>query len=207
MYFSKVLVILAMAVSTSFADMIELEDADLSLINKSKMHITSAPTLMTDASTATSNSTSSSSWVYYAQCDPSWANNELGTCGSTTICTAGCAMSSTAMMLKTKGVNVDPGSLNSWLKSNGGYASGCDIVWASVDAFGVTSFQGMEKADETAICNGLSAKHGIIANVHNGAHWVLLTGCLGNGMFSVNDPYYSTTSYSINDILEEAVYH
>lgn len=65
----------------------------------------------------------------------------------------------------------------------------------------------MEIADETAICNGLSAMHGIIANVNGGAHWVLLTGCLGGGYFSVNDPGYSRTSYHISEILEEAVYH
>ena len=37
--------------------------------------------------------------------------------------------SSTAMVLNTRGVNVNPASLNSWLDSNGGYESGCDIVW------------------------------------------------------------------------------
>ena len=51
-------------------------------------------------------------------------------------------MSSVAMMLASKGVGVDPGSLNSWLVNNGGYANGCDIIWAVPDAFGATSFQG-----------------------------------------------------------------
>ncbi len=54
----------------------------------------------------------------------------------------GCAMSSVAMMLTTKGVKQTPGTLNSWLTSNGGYADGCDIYWGKPDAFGVTSFQG-----------------------------------------------------------------
>lgn len=145
-------------------------------------------------------------WAEYKQCDSRWANNQLGTC-SETICSAGCAMTSVAMILQTKGAGQDPASLNSWLKSNGGYASGCNIVWASVDAFGVTSFQGIEHADESAICNGLAQGHGIVANVHNGGHWVLLTACAGNGVFYVNDPGYSTTTYTMADIVQEAVYH
>jgi len=73
-----------------------------------------------------------------------WSSQELGTCSGDTICSAGCAMTSVAMMLATKGVSVNPSSLDSWLTSNGGYASGCLIVWAPVDAFGVSSFQGIE---------------------------------------------------------------
>lgn len=40
-------------------------------------------------------------WTEYKQCDSRWANNQLGTC-SQTICSAGCAMSSVAMILTTK---------------------------------------------------------------------------------------------------------
>jgi hypothetical protein len=97
--------------------------------------------------------------------------------------------------------------LNSWLHSNGGYANGCNICWGSVDAFGVTKYQGKEHASESAICSGLSKGHGIVANVHNGGHWVLLTGCAGNGVFYVNDPGFSTTTYHLSEIVEEAVYH
>jgi hypothetical protein len=38
--------------------------------------------------------------------------------------------------------------------------------------------QGVEVANEQEICNGLSQGHGIVANVNNGGHWVLLTGDL-----------------------------
>jgi hypothetical protein len=149
----------------------------------------------------------SGGWVYYNQCDYRWANQRLGWCDDYTLCTGGCAMSSTAMILATKGVNVDPSSLDDWLSNNGGYANGCDLIWGSIDAFGVTSFQGMENADEDSICNGLAQGHGIVANVNNGEHWVLLTGCLGGGVFSVNDPAFSRDSYGIWEILMEAVYH
>ena len=59
-------------------------------------------------------------WTEYKQCDSRWANEQLGTCSSTTICSAGCAMSSVAMILATKGCSYTPSTLNSWLKSHGG---------------------------------------------------------------------------------------
>jgi hypothetical protein len=145
-------------------------------------------------------------WVSYKQCDSRWANQQLGWC-DLTICSAGCAMSSVAMMLATKGVNVDPSTLDSYLSNNGGYANGCNIYWGRADDFGVTTFVGMQVANEQEICNGLAQNHGIIANVNNGGHWVLLTGCAGNGVFYVNDPGYSRTTYGIWEIGQEAVYH
>ncbi len=80
-------------------------------------------------------------------------------------------------------------------------------MWASIDAFGVTSFQGKQHPDEDAICNGLSQGHGLVANVMGGGHWVLLTGCLGGGWYAVNDPGFSYTQYHHSDIVELAVYH
>jgi hypothetical protein len=150
--------------------------------------------------------TTSNGWTMYKQCDSQWANQQLGTCDHT-ICSAGCAMSSVAMILTTKGANHNPGNLDHWLTQNGGYSSGCLINWASVDAFGVTKFQGHQNPTESEICSGLSAGHGLVANVHNGGHWVLLTGCAGNGVFNVNDPGYSTTTYTMHDIVGMAVYH
>ena len=52
------------------------------------------------------NSTSPKSygWVEYKQCDSRWANQELGYCAGLTICSSGCAMSSVAMILATKGI-------------------------------------------------------------------------------------------------------
>ena len=95
-------------------------------------------------------------WTEYKQCDGRWANQQLGTC-SLTLCSAGCAMSSVAMILATKGTGHNPSSLDSWLTQNGGYANGCDIYWGRVDAFGKTSFQGVQRANEQEICNGLAA--------------------------------------------------
>jgi len=116
-------------------------------------------------------------------------------------------MSSVAMMLTTKGANLNPGQFNDWLTSHGGYESGCDIYWGKADSFGKTHFQAIETASEATICAGLKAGHGIIANVNGGGHWVLLTGCAGGGVFYVNDPGFSRSTYTMGEILREAVYH
>ncbi len=112
------------------------------------------------------------------------------------------------MILNTKGVNIDPGSLNSWLQGHDGYADGCDIVWGSVDAFKVVTFIAIETADYDTICSGVEAGHGIIANVRDNTHWVLITGCKGDGTtFYVNDPYFDVSTYTTSDVSQEAVYH
>jgi len=152
------------------------------------------------------NASQPEGWTLFKQCDSRWGGHKLGTCGLT-ICQAGCAMSSAAMMLATKGVNTNPGELNLWLSSHGGYANGCDLFWGKVNSFGKVTFQAIEKASEASICSGLAAGHGIIANVHGGAHWVLLTGCRGGGVFDVNDPGFNTATYTYSQILQEAVYH
>jgi hypothetical protein len=73
----------------------------------------------------------------YKQCDSRWANDQLGT-SSNTICKAGCLMSSAAMALSGTGHSYDPKSLNSWLKSNGGYVSGDLFVWGAINKLGLT---------------------------------------------------------------------
>ncbi len=193
------LVLIAVVLSVSFADSsfdrLTADAGDSSLFKAD-------PTIYHNATTVGMNG-----WVSYKQCDSRWANQELGTCSSQTICSAGCAMTSVAMMLKTKGANVDPSSLDSYLTQHGGYASGCNIIWSKADNFGKTTFVAIETANESEICSGLAKGHGIIANVNNGGHWVLLTGCAGNGVFYVNDPGYSRTTYKMSEIVREAVYH
>jgi hypothetical protein len=161
------------------------------------------PTIITNSSMTLGGA--SYGWTEYKQCDSRWSGQQLGTC-SQTICSAGCAMSSVAMIVATRGGNYNPSSLDSWLTKNGGYANGCNIYWGKVDSLGHTKFQAIETATEAEICSGLSKGHGIVANVNGGGHWVLLTKCLGGGVFAVNDPGYSRTTYSMGDILREAVY-
>ena len=126
---------------------------------------------------------------YYSQCDSRWKNDRLGT-SSDTLCSAGCLVSSVAMMLagynvKVNGADATPQTLNTWLTANGGYAQGNLFVWGSVGKLGFsytgrfTSVSDIKsKMNQGQIC---------ILNVNNGGHWVLATGSDANG-FSVQDP-------------------
>jgi hypothetical protein len=114
-------------------------------------------------------------------------------------------MSSVAMGLSGAGHNYNPGTLNSWLKSNGGYVSGDLLVWSAVSKIGL-SFKGnywfdLGKVANSAIKSSLDAGHIVVCNVHNGAHWVLATGYSGNNIM-VNDPGFSTTSYALSEIVD-----
>lgn len=42
-------------------------------------------------------------------------------------------------------------------------------------------------------------------NVHNGGHWVLMTGYSGNTLY-VNDPGFSVNSYQMNDVVRAGAY-
>src|SRR3990167_4991540 len=91
----------------------------------------------------------------FNKCDPTWGGNPLGS--SSTICRAGCLMSSVAAGMagfgKTiNGQSPNPQNLNAFLRANGGY-SGNMFVWGSVERFGV-KFEGWNRdiiAMKTAI--------------------------------------------------------
>ena len=127
----------------------------------------------------------SRNYPMYKQCDPQWAHEQLGT-SSNTICSAGCLMSSASMALKGTGHDFNPSTLNRWLTSHGGYASGDLFIWAAINNFGV-KFQG--KVANSQIKANLDKGNIVICNVHNGHHWVLAHGYNGNNIL-VNDPGY-----------------
>lgn len=106
-------------------------------------------------------------------------------------------MSSAAMALQGTGHSFNPSTLNKWLISNGGYASGNLFVWASINKLGLT-FQGF--VANSAIKSNLDQNKIVILNVHNGGHWVLATGYSGDSI-RVNDPGYATTAYSLSEIV------
>ena len=137
------------------------------------------------------------SFPMYKQCDSKWGSQPLGTGGGKTICQAGCLMSSAAMALAGTGHSYNPETLNRWLINNGGYASGNLYVWAAINKLGLT-FGGF--VGNSAIKSNLDNKKIVILNVHGGGHWVLATGYSGDSI-KVNDPGYSTTSYTLSEIV------
>lgn len=138
----------------------------------------------------------SRTYPLYKQCDPAWGSHQLGT-SSKTICQAGCLMSSAAMALSGTGHHYTPDTLNAWLKGHGGYVSGDEFVWNSIHSIGLI-FEG--KVGNSQIKAELDKGKVVICNVHNGGHWVLAHGYSGDNIL-VNDPGYSTTSYSLSQIV------
>jgi hypothetical protein len=147
---------------------------------------------------------SSRSYPTYKQCDAKWGSEQLGT-SSNTICKAGCLMSSVSMALAGCGKGYNPSSLNTWLKGHGGYVSGDLFVWGAVNSLGL-SYVG--KVSNGNIAGELAKNSIVILNVHGGAHWVLATGMSGSTI-SVNDPGYSTSSYTLSEIVanNSGLYH
>ncbi len=138
----------------------------------------------------------------YKQCDSRWGSHELGT-SSNTICKAGCLMSSVSMALSGCGKSYTPDTLNTWLKGHGGYVSGDLFVWGSVKPLGL-AYEG--KIANNEISAALGRNEIVILNVHNGAHWVLATSMSGSTIH-VNDPGYSTTSYTLSEIVANSSGH
>lgn len=143
----------------------------------------------------------------YKQCDSKWGSETLGF-GPATICSAGCLMTSVTMMLHGYDIKVDgsesiPSSVNEWLKKHGGFVSGDEFVWASVDPLG-TKFGGFLTPSQAA--DNFKAGHVVILNVDQGHHYVLMTGIISSSEFKVNDPGFTKTSYTLSEVVRAAYY-
>ena len=117
-------------------------------------------------------------------------------------------MSSVSMIIndcgKTiSGSSANPSTLNKWLKSNGGYASGNLFVWGSVATYGL-SYVG-KVSSSSSIDSYHNKGYAVILNVNSGRHWVLLTGISGSS-YLVNDPGYTKTSYGKSEVVSAGVY-
>jgi len=152
------------------------------------------------------------SFPLYKQCDSQWSSQRLGT-SSNTICSAGCAMSSVAMAgagigITINGNTINPSNFDTWLTSNGGFASGDLLVWNAVSSLGALNVVNSYKSlTQTQINTFLSNCQPIVANVRSGSHWVLLTSSAGGGNYNVNDPGFSTTSYAMSGMSMFVVYN
>jgi len=120
-------------------------------------------------------------------------------------------MSSVAMALAHVNSNSswNPDTFNTWLTKNGGYADGDLIYWAASDKLGKMKFYKSYDAGQLtaeslqSFCN---KNYPVIANVRGGSHWVLVWGYQTASQFSVNDPGFSTSSYSFSDMVGWRVY-
>jgi len=148
---------------------------------------------------------------YFSQKDPSWANQEydhastIGPffCGAT-IAGCGCAITSSAMLLKYHGANKSPDgqdttpqTLNSWLKVNNGYAFGA-LKWNSIAAYSVKANQvfGTQKIKfkGNGLANDFSTLNTELINqrptiLAEPGHFILATG-IQSPSYSINDPAF-----------------
>jgi hypothetical protein len=129
-----------------------------------------------------------------SQQDGAWAGTPLGSSATDTIGSAGCAITAVTMMLRHYGVDTDPGSFNSWLTANGGYAYDDQLIWGAVTTYtgGRAAFSGWYGPDLGLIQRELDAGRPVVAEVQLGGnqHFVLLTG-YGSAGFVINDPWFA----------------
>lgn len=181
--------------------------------------------------TSAPTSTFATPWKYpmFKQCDSKWGKDVMQV---EDVCQVGCFMSSVSMALSGRGITVptstdsssvpsNPGTLNAWLKTHNGYVP-TDLLDASV--IPKLSPRVSLGADYMHKTNDLSYQQvaalmasgnkAVVANVHNGRHFVLLKGYLANALlpayantnmsnaaFACNDPGFDTPSYTHADIV------
>ena len=146
-------------------------------------------------------------WTYplVKQCDERWGDDLMG---NKTICAVGCLMSSTSMGIAGAGISIEgsdsnPGSLNSWLKANGGYQNNnlIETVVPNIDPSRIFwPADAMHKTNDLpydTVAQFIRDGRIVIGNVMNGGHFVLLVGYSTDGdTLMVNDSGFNTESYS-----------
>ncbi len=117
-------------------------------------------------------------------------------------------MSSVSMALNGLGKSIEgqssnPGVLNRYLSSHGGY-SGNLFIWSAVAKFGL-KYAG-QTTDKNALHNAVKQGKVVILNVRGGGHWVLAVASTGSG-FTVNDPGFSVGSYTNAQVVRGGIYN
>lgn len=129
------------------------------------------------------------------QQDSRWGGYQMnGGAGPDTIAAAGCAITSVAMVLDYYGIPTNPGAVNYYLGTTGGYANREDIIWAAVDGLsgGQVAFTGWTGPDVNLITSELDQGHPVIAEVslNGNQHFVVITGYSAAGL-QINDPWFA----------------
>jgi len=147
------------------------------------------------------NSLASNNIIHFSQNDPRWKNDQLGKSAfsdlvpnySYTMGNAGCAITSIAMVLKSKGIDVDPQRLNWWLADHHGVSSYGFVIWNTITGYdaAITKINNYTYANWDAINseldNGGAAVVGL--RVGNNAHFVVITDKI-DGQYYINDPWF-----------------
>lgn len=130
---------------------------------------------------------------YFDQCDTLWADDIMETCGKT-ICSKGCALTSTAMVLKYYGSSKNPQQLNTCLGEDA-----CDLVWAAAAdrcSENHATFINLYGYSLSLLVSALEDGRPPIVRFYNAStgrqHWVVVKAVRGTGTldseFYINDP-------------------
>ncbi len=76
----------------------------------------------------------------FLQGDPAWGPEQLAR-SVHTLSQTGCAVCAVAMVMKSYGVDTDPGRLNNFLRDNGGFDENNDMLWEGPPRMAPTKFR------------------------------------------------------------------
>ena len=106
--------------------------------------------------------------MQFSQRDPRWAADLLGS-SEITIGKAGCLVTAAATMMADWGVTTDPGRLNAWLRSHGGYVRGNLLTFSTLAGLGAQCLGYVDcktvPAPVTRMRDALSARNVVLAAV------------------------------------------
>lgn len=151
------------------------------------------------------------------QTDPLWKNNiydsaNLWSPNAPAIHNWGCALTSAAMVFQyhgfkklPDGTSLDPGSLNSWLKSQSdGYIGNGLLNWLSLSRLSkqakninnITTFDALEyerikTSNNSVLSNDIN--NGIADILEEPGHFIVAKG-INNSTFNINDPFYNRST-------------
>jgi hypothetical protein len=149
----------------------------------------------------------------FKQCDSRWGDDVIET---TTVCKVGCLMSSIASALAGHGILVDgqssnPGTLNAWLRGNGGYDKDNNLEEGVIPKLSARvswtcswcgAFRNATAFSIGDIAQQLEQGHVIIANVDAGHHFVIVTGYnITDDVVFVNDSGFDRNCYPMSQVV------
>jgi len=139
-----------------------------------------------------------------------WSHDALGSDRVDTIGSAGCALTAVTMVTAAYGYATNPGLLNRWLTTNGGYLENDLLLWRQAAAAtqgsvrwkwlhvpGMVSQLRTDDQDiedlppQSMVESQLDAGRLVVAEVrlYGGMHFVVITGHTGHTLY-INDPWY-----------------
>jgi hypothetical protein len=146
----------------------------------------------------------------FSQRSGQWSRDALGSDPVDTVGSAGCALTAVAMVATGFGYSTNPGVLNRWLTSHGGYIENDLLLWRQATAItqgkvrwkwlhvpGIVSQLKTDDQDiedlppQSLVESQLDAGHLVVAEVrlYGGMHFVVITGHSGRTLF-INDPWF-----------------